>query len=178
MIRRFLQALQDHPLYSGATKFDFIEANMSYISANLVASWCREAKYGHHVVESRDSSPRGREGVWTGAYEKEAMAWKLRERLGNDTLCYALDMLNQTEQPASIERHKTMLTAQLRQYRMERVEPSDVTFGKYKYAYTGKTAGGEKDDMYMALVLGDYWGDIKRSEPAHRAWAQGHGFTL
>ena len=61
---------------------------------------------------------------------------------------------------------------------MERLDPQDLTFGTVKYAYTGKTAGGDKDDRVLALMIAKYWGRRKREDPQFIAWARQMGFRL
>lgn len=171
MIKNHLAKLQAHPRYGSAHKFAFIEANMSYIGADQVADWC----YPHQPlsVESRDPSPRGRVGVWTGPFEKEAYAWRLRDIVEEDALYFAADLIGE-----NAEKDKATLLSQMRKFRMERMEPKDVTFGKFKYAYSGKTSGGEKDDLVLSLMIAIHWGDRKRDEVQFRAWAKERGYRL
>ena len=61
---------------------------------------------------------------------------------------------------------------------MERLDPMDTAFGKYKYAYTGKTGGGEKDDLALALMIATYWGRRKRESENFRLWAKQMGYRL
>lgn len=171
MIKGHLQKLQAHPRYGQAHKFSFIEANMSYIGADQVADWCYP--FQPMSVESRDPSPRGRVGVWTGPYEKEAYAWRLRDIVEDDLLFFAADLIGE-----NVLRDKTNLISQMRKFRMERLEPNDVTFGKFKYAYSGKTSGGEKDDLVLSLMIAIHWGDRKRDDVQFRAWAKERGYRL
>ena len=76
------------------------------------------------------------------------------------------------------KRDKENFLKQLRQFRMERLDPNDMAFGKFKYAYTGKTAGGEKDDILLATMIATYWGRRKREEHQFRLWAKEMGFRL
>lgn len=173
MILNFMQSLTDHPRYRKAVKIPFIEANMSYIGADLIATWCRAMRFQPVMIESRDPTPRGRVGVWTGPYEKEAYAWTLRDAIENDTVHFAADLIG-----ANVERDKATLEAQLRGFRMERQEPADPAFGKFKYAYTGKTSGGTKDDILLGLMIATYWGRRKREEQEFRAWCHERGYRL
>ena len=173
MILSHMAAISEHPRYGSATKIVFIEANMSYIGADLVAKWCRSMAFQPVMIESRDPSPRGRVGVWTGPYEKETYAWTLRDIIEDDSLYFAADMIG-----GNLQRDKETFISQLRQYSMERLDPSDVAFGKFKYAYTGKTAGGEKDDILLAMMIATYWGRRKREEHQFRSWAREMGFRL
>jgi hypothetical protein len=174
MVHRHLTQLSQHPKYGkGAYKISFIEANMSYIGADLVAQWCRSMAYQPMIIESRDPTARGRVGVWTGPYEKEAYAWTLRDIVESDRLYFASDMVGD-----NIERDKQELISQLRQFRMERMDPLDSAFGKFKYAYTGKTGGGNKDDLALALMIAIYWGQRRREDPQFILWAKEQGFRL
>jgi hypothetical protein len=176
MVHRHLTKLSQHPKYGkGGTvyKISFIEANMSYIGADQVAQWCRTMAYQPMIIESRDPTARGRVGVWTGPYEKEAYAWTLRDIIESDRLYFAADMVGD-----NIERDKQALISQLRQFRMERMDPLDTAFGKFKYAYTGKTGGGNKDDLALALMIAIYWGQRRREDPQFILWAKEKGFRL
>jgi len=175
MILSHLTALSEHKRYQHAHKLVFIEANMSYIGADQVASWCRRMPFQPVMIESRDPSPRGRVGVWTGPYEKETYAWTLRDIIESDSLYFADDsnMIGNNK-----KRDKENFLKQLRQFRMERLDPNDMAFGKIKYAYTGKTAGGEKDDILLATMIATYWGRRKREEHQFRLWAKEMGFRL
>lgn len=171
MIRRHLQSLKEHPLYCNAHKVLFIEANMSYITADQVAEWCRE--YQPTIIESKDPKNRGRAGVWTGEYEKEAYAFLTRTIVEEDRLYFAADMVG-----ANPQRSIDNLLAQMRQYRMERHEPEDVAFGKYKFTFCGKTPGGEKDDQLLSWQILEYWSRLKREHPHFRDWAATLGYRL
>lgn len=173
MIKRHMRGLATDPRYMRAHKFIFIEANMSYIGADQVGSWCRAMEFQPAVIESRDSTARGRIGVWTGPYEKETYAWQLRDIIESDKLFFASGLIS-----ANADKDKETLISQLRQFRMERLDPRDVAFGKFKYAYTGKTAGGNKDDIALALMIATYWGRRKREELEFQRWAQMHGYRL
>lgn len=173
MILQHMTGLSQHPKYGKGYKLVFIEANMSYIGADQVAGWCRRVPFQPVIIESRDPSPRGRVGVWTGPYEKEAYAWTLRDVVESDSLYFAADMIG-----SNIERDKQTLISQLRQFRMERLDPLDTAFGKYKYAYTGKTGGGEKDDLALSLMIATYWGRRKREDQQFCLWAKQMGFRL
>lgn len=171
MVKTHLAKLQQHERYRKAHKLIFIEANMSYIGADQVAGWCRE--FEPVIIESRDPSPRGRVGVWTGPYEKESYAWKLRDQMEDDTVYFASDLVGE-----HVKRDKATFIAQLQKFRMERQEPKDLTFGKFKYAYTGKTGNGEKDDLAMAYMIANYWGGRKREDMQFRMWAKHQGYRL
>jgi len=171
MILGHLAAIAKHPRYGKAHKFSFIEANMSYIGADLVATWCRRMCNQPMTVESRDPTPRGRVGVWTGPYEKETYAWTLRDIVESECLCFAAEMIG-----SNIERDKAELIGQLRRFNMERMEPKDLVFGKWKYTYGAKSAGGGKDDLAMALMIAVYWGALKREDPQFLMWARQMGY--
>lgn len=173
MINNHLRKLSRDPRFCRAHKLISIEANMSYIGADQVANWCQADEFQPVIIESRDSSSRNRVGVWTGPYEKETYAWLLRDIVENDKLHFAADMIS-----ANADKNKETLISQLRQFRMERMDPKDVTFGKFKYAYTGKTAGGNKDDLVLALMIATYWGSRKREDVEFQQWAKANGYRL
>jgi hypothetical protein len=176
MVLGHMAKLSNHPKYGSSKyiyKLIFPEANMSYIGADQISNWCRRIEYQPVIVESRDPSPRARVGVWTGPYEKEAYAWMLRDLIETNSLYFAAELIGD-----NALKHKETLIAQLRQYRMERMDPSDPAFGKYKYAYTGKTAGGMKDDLALALMIATYWGCRKREDVQFALWAKEKGIRL
>jgi hypothetical protein len=158
-------------LYPRATKWVFIEANMSYIGADQVAGWC--LKFEKVVIESKDPSPRQRVGVWTGPAEKESYAWTLRDIVSDRSLFFASRLIGR-----NVDRDVGTLVEQLRAFRMERLEPSDPAFGKFKYAYTAKTPGGTKDDLVLALMIATHWGRRKRGQLETLAWADQCGIRL
>lgn len=158
MVRGHIRALKDHPVYGQAKLVVFIEANMSYISADWIADKIR-LETSNLIIESRDPSSRNRIGVWTANFEKEAYAWTLRSIVENDNLYFASQMIGE-----KLDKDIVELESQFRQFRMERREPADPGFDKFRYAYTGKTTGGTKDDLLLALMIATYWDKRKREE--------------
>ena len=70
------------------------------------------------------------------------------------------------------------LFAQLRNFRLERQDPANPAFGKYKYSFTGKTGGGQKDDLILALMIAMYWGQRKRENVTFQVLAHSKGIRL
>jgi hypothetical protein len=173
MIIEHLTKLQNHPQAVNAYKHIVIEANMSYISADEVAMWCRRKEFTNMIIESRDTTDRGRVGIWTGNYEKEAYAYTLREMIKQLNLFFSSHMFGR-----KVEEIKKQFIAQLRNFRLERLEPNDPGFGKYKYSFTGKTKGGLKDDLVLAAMMDCYWGQLKRENSQFMVWAQQYGIRL
>jgi hypothetical protein len=173
MVVSHLQTLEAMPQCKGAYKHIIIEANMSYISADLVATWCRRKQFTNMIIDSKDSTDRGRVGVWTGAYEKEAYSYMLRDQIKEMNLFFSSYLFGK-----EIEKAKREFMSQLRTFRLERQDPSDPSFGKYKYSFTGKTKGGNKDDMVLAVMMAIYWGTRKRENPQFITWAKQYGIRL
>jgi hypothetical protein len=173
MILRHLRQLRSNEIYRKAHFLIFIEANMSYISADCVANWCRRPEFGPVTIEARDNSPRGRVGVWTGPWEKESYSMMLREIIESGRLFMAHEFIC-----SNFEEHLKTLLLQFSAFRMERQEPMDAAFGKYRWAFTGKTSGGTKDDMVLALMIAVYWGRLKREDFTFMQWAHSMGIRL
>ena len=173
MIIAHITAVDNHPACHGAWKHIIIEANMSYISADEVASWCH--RLPRVMIESQDPANRQRRGVWTGPYEKESYAYSLREKVKDLNIGFCTQMIGE---PADIQKNKAMLIEQMRNFRMDRQEPNDPTFGKYKYAFTGKTKGGSKDDYVLTVMMLDYWGTRARERMEMQMWAKANGIRL
>lgn len=171
MIKEHLTWLEEVVMLKDAWKHIMIEANMSYISADQVASWCRQ--FQRVIVEERDTTGAGRCGVWTGPYEKEAYAWTLRDVIKQNSIRWSINMVGH-----NIDRDKKALIAQLKNFRLERQDPADPAFGKYKYSFTGKTGGGQKDDFVLALQILLYWAEVKRQETQFKLFAQRQGIKL
>ena len=172
MVRGHIRALKQHKIYGQAMLVIFIEANMSYISADWIAD-CIRQETANIWVESRDPTSRNRVGVWTLNFEKEAYAWTLRSILENDNLYFADQMIGE-----HLQKDKDQLESQFRQFRMERREPADPGFDKFCYAYTGKTSGGSKDDLLLGLMIATYWDKRKREEADFIEMCQSRGFRL
>jgi hypothetical protein len=175
MVCGFLDQIERLPTCRDAYKHIIIEANMSYISADEIASWCRRPCYTNMIIESRDSKRLGRSGVWTGPYEKEAYSYQLREQIKNLNLGFATLLVGQEDKK---EKNIEELIKQLRVFRLERSIPNDPGFGKYKYTFTGKTAGGQKDDRVLALMMAVYWAQRYRESEHTKIWARQHGVDM
>jgi hypothetical protein len=173
MIIGHLEAIQHHPMLKGAYKHVIIEANMSYISADEIASWCRRKQFTNMLIESRDPKGLGRVGIWTGPWEKESYAYTARDAIKELDVCFSTHMIGN-----NIEKDKKQLIAQLRNFRLDLQEPNDPSFGKYKYSFTGKTRGGQKDDRVLAMMMMMYWGDRKREDAAFLQIARQNGIRL
>lgn len=171
MIITHMTKLNENVHTKNAWKHVIIEANMSYISADQIAIWCRA--FPKVIIEHADTTNRHRCGIWTGSYEKEAYAYTLREHIKKLNVCISSHAIGD-----NLKRDRAALVAQLRVFRLERRSPVDPAFGKYLYAFTGKTAGGAKDDLILSLQMSMYWGTRVRSTHAFQLWAKDQGIRL
>lgn len=175
MIEEHLRALERHPMLKDAHKHIVIEANMSYISADEIAAICHRREFTNIIIESKDPKSLGRVGIWTGPYEKESYAYNLREKIKNLNICFSTHMMGT---PEHIATEKKELVTELRNFRMDRLEPKDVAFGKYKYTFSGKTRGGAKDDRVLCVMMMVHWGEMKRDNDTFKLLASHKGLLL
>jgi hypothetical protein len=171
MIEGHLRSLRCSKRYGNAYLLIFIEANMSFIQADAVAGWCQP--FGPLYIERQQPGDNERVGVWTGPYEKESYAFLLREVIEEDTIFFASEMIGRDPQ-----KQKDLLLTQLRKFHMEKRPPNDPAFGKFKYAFTGKTGGGSKDDLVLALMIAMYWGRRRREHKEFKRLCEEQGYRL
>lgn len=157
-----LRALRDSPLYRDAYIFIYVEINMSYIQADWLAKLIAKQKDLGQIemvsYEKDSASATPRYGVWTGPQQKEEYATHLAQLLRDGLIRYASYIVGANPE-------ETIQTAeeQLKTYRKEIQKPSNHTFGKYKFAYSGKSDGC-KDDLAMVFQMFPYWMNYKRSD--------------
>jgi hypothetical protein len=165
-----VRSLRQKKSYADAWIYVYIEANMSWLSADLVAGILQTF---HKVkVVSMDASKHQRYGVWTGNNEKENYAATIQKLLRDHTLFFAKDLIGE-----NLVRDLESLYRQLRVFRKETRAPADAAFGKWVTVWTGKSPN-QKDDLCMALQIWGYWMNVKRSEQDFVEWAQQHSVRI
>ncbi len=167
MILDHIAAIRAQTMYRNALIYLYIEANMSWITADYVAGLTR--RDGNIVVASHDSSKYQRYGVVTGAAEKENYAATLI-RLLMDNLLYLAERII----GAQVKEDVANLLNQFGLFRREVRAPVDVAHGKWIFSWTGKSPG-KKDDLILALMICIYWMERQLQTDEHREWARQFG---
>lgn len=172
MLKAHITALRDTPQYADAFIYVYIEANMSWISVDMIA----DVLLGHDtkqrtVVVQQDPGKNERFGVWTGPAEKENYAAGLQRVLVDNLLFFAENMVGGHQ-----ARDKQNLMQQLSVYRKEVKAPTEPIHGKYKTSFGGKSQG-QKDDLAMALQICLHWMCKTRTSSNFLSEARKHGWS-
>lgn len=167
------QAIRDHPIYGRSVIVLIIEANMSYIGADLVAGWLRRVDLRPVYILSRDPTPKARVGVWTGENEKVLYAAEMERVLANHTLRRAAELI---DHPRALPRWD-QLVQQMAMFRRTVKNPADEVFQSVKVAFSGK-GGGNADDLCLALQMALYWGNDVRRDTSFLQMAGAYGWNI
>jgi hypothetical protein len=173
MLQNHVLMLRAIPQYHKADIFLYIEANMSFISADEVCEMYirNDEKFGPVIPVSDRKEGDGRYGVWSGQYEKEAYARGLAYTMSDGNLDYCRHMAG-----AKIEATKMVLQDQMKNLRREAKTPQDMAFQQVKYVYTGKSSG-KRDDLCMALQIALHCMRKQRCNPKFLKWCHDKGYT-
>lgn len=152
MLDEHIMKLRTMPEYRDAVLWIYIEANMSFISADELGRHFEDNQhqFGRVVVARHDPKNLGRTGVWTGEKEKELYAKHLQKLLSDGLIRYAESFVTVTKNTAA--EAKAQLEEQIRNLRKEAKPVLEPGFDKVKYTYTAK-ANGVRDDASMALQI-------------------------
>lgn len=157
-----VRRIRADPRYNNALFVVFIEANMSWISADGL--WKKMLSFIPITVERADSSGQGRPGVITTDESKEVYARLLTLQLQERRLFLAEDIISAhnapTGSPSDVAKLLKTLEDQLSNFRKVKSVPKESAFGKVKETITGKSHG-RKDDLVMALGILLYWAQKK-----------------
>jgi len=153
MLENFILRTRSMRVYRDALIFIAIEANMSFITADMLAGFFQNPRFGRIEVLSLDPKKHQRPGVWTGENEKERYAESMERALANGTLCYARE---QAGDPAKWPLVKQEFQSQLGSFRREVDPAKDPMFGRNKITFTGKAGNGKKDDLVLATQIALY----------------------
>jgi hypothetical protein len=165
MLEKHLTRLREDARYQNAVIYVYIEANMSWVTANDIKKVVEQPRFYPVIVRSYDTSPEQKPGVHTGQPEKEMYSRDLQRALGDGQLCYADRFISDDPNV------KQELRSQMEVYRREvEVGPN----GKLKSNFTGKS-NGRKDDLCMVVQMLLYWSRLEResAEYVHAATANG-----
>lgn len=156
--------------YKRSIIFLYIEANMSWISADRLANCAQEVSKDIRIV-SRDRKGLNRPGVETTSLEKRLYTDAIRESLSSEALVYARDFICESDDKKISNQMK--LEEQLGQFR-EIVIPS--TDENVKNRPKIEFSGQGKDDTVFALGIALYNGRITREDPEYQKEAREQGW--
>lgn len=168
MIQTHLRKLRATETYRTAVIFMYIEANMSYITANQMRTIAEKPEFYPMHVETFDPTTEERAGVWTGEDEKHLYALEMKSVLLNGALWYASDFI--TSDP--INALKTEVREQMGHFRREfKMMPN----GKLKVTYTGKS-NNRKDDVCIVIQMLLHWSKETRESQTYMDAAAANGW--
>jgi hypothetical protein len=153
MVEKHLSDLRADPRYMYAVIYVYIEANLSWVTANDMARLCMQPRFYPVIVQSFDTSKDMRYGVWTGPAEKEMYTNEMKRALSDGAIAYADDFISSDREV------KSEVRSQLEVYRrsVKFTEGSE----KASVTYTGKSSG-RKDDLAIVLQMLLYWSRVVR----------------
>lgn len=171
MMKSHILMIRHTPPYTTAHIIIYLEANLSYLTADQCATVLSDPMFHPIHFESHDPKGFGRVGIITTQERKELGVAHVQRSLVANTLCYAdpFISLNGTKVKAELEQ-------QMRRYRMEKRIKDDI-FQKPKFTMTGK-GSGERDDMIMCLMLALYWSYKRRTDHHTVEAAHARGLAL
>ena len=106
---------------------------------------------------------------------KQSMAGTMQRSLADGQMCFAHDFI--TSSSPTVEKEiKAVFREQLSKYREELILPLDLSTGITRKVITGKSSGGQKDDLCIVVQIALYFSGKKRIEPAFRDIAQSRGW--
>lgn len=149
MIEAHYLALRESATYAHSRVHVYIEANMSFITADeIVKRLQMNPKLLHFLEFARyDPGKSDRYGVWTSPHSKKAYAVGMQRFI--PTLTFARELLSGA---GEAEKLRTKLVEQFKNFR-EEIDP--VQRGTSLFAtvrYTGKSAG-KCDDMVLSTQI-------------------------
>lgn len=157
MIETHLLKHRQDPRYANAMIYVYIEANLSWVTANDIAKLCLQPRFYPVQVMRYDPKPTQFYGVWTGASEKQMYVELTQKSLSSGQLCYAENFITAEPQTNLI---KAEIRSQLEMYR--RVVTFKEGDDQPKITYTGKSPG-RKDDLAIVVQMLMYWSRLLRS---------------
>ena len=138
-----------------------IEANYGgWCAAADIARVANRPEFGSVHVLSFDPDHKGRPGFYTGPNEKYMFHEVLGHSLIQGSLCYSSVMIGRDPVGDIAELEKQILAF----YKASK-PLKDPVFGAPAWVFTGKGAGGQKDDLCLALQMVIYFSlQTRRSE--------------
>lgn len=157
-------------IYPRSTIFLYIEANMSWISSDRLATCAAEVSRDIRIV-SRDRKGLNRPGVETTSLEKRLYTDAIREALSSEALVYARDFV--CESNTKKVGNQSKLEEQLSLFREIIIPSTDENVrNKPKIEFSGQG----KDDTVFALGIALYNGRITREDPEYQKEAREQGW--
>jgi hypothetical protein len=145
----FLASIRAVANYRSAVIFVNIEANYGgWSAAKDIARVANQPEFGAVQVLSFDPDHKGRPGFMTGAQEKYLFKQALERALVCGSLRLCDNMVG-----SSAKQDIATLYKQMEDYHVEIKPLKDPVFGKPAYMFTGKGAGGQKDDLCIVLQM-------------------------
>lgn len=148
----------------------YIEANLSWVTANDIANICLHKDNYPIQVMSYDPTKDQRFGVWTGKSEKEWYAREMKQALASGTLMYAEDFITAEPKAVAI---KGEIRDQLQLYR--RIVTYKDGDDQPTVTYSGK-GGGRKDDLAIVLQMLLWWSKLNRASHEYKEAAHHNGW--
>jgi hypothetical protein len=168
MIIKHLRKLRSIAQYANAVMFVYIEANLSWVTANTLAGVAQAGEFYPCIVKKYDPKNKGRFGVWTQEAEKEKMCHETKHVMADGALYYAEHFFSETA-PLTIQQE---IKAQLEVYRRN-IRLSDS--GKVTIEYTGKSTN-RKDDLAIVIQLLLYWSRYNRESTEYQQEKQSNSW--
>lgn len=157
-------------VYPRSTIFLYIEANMSWISADRMATCAIDVSRDIRIV-SRDRKGLNRPGVETTSLEKRLYTDAIREALSSEALVYARDFV--CESPEKKVANQAKFEEQLGLFREIVIPSTDENVrNRPKIEFSGQG----KDDTVFAAGIALYNGRITREDPDYQKEAREQGW--
>lgn len=167
LVMRHLASLRR--LYPRAVIFFYVEANMSWTTADRFATVAQTVDMGIRIV-SRDRKGLDRPGVETTDVEKRHYADFLCEALSSSALVYARDFVSD-----NLVQAQTKFEEQMHQFRRIIIPSSDDGVSKRpKVVYSGQL----KDDTIMAAGITGFHARITIETPEYQREAHDQGWNV
>lgn len=157
LMQRHLKQLKTK--YQRAVIFLYIEANMSYLTADRMAEAAKSVSSDIRIV-CRDSKGLGRPGVVTGENEKRLYTDAISEALSSEALVYAKDFIsdNTAQNQAKFEEQLQLFR------RVVKVSTDDNAFAKAKVTWSGLG----HDDTVMCVGIMLLFSRLTRQSPEYQ----------
>jgi len=157
MVYSNVMRLRTRPHFRNSLFVVFIEANSSWKEADRYGSRFMRPEFGAVYIESRDSSGKGRFGVWNTDAEKQNFADVIQYSFMSEAVTYAQDFNS-----VNGDKFKETFERQADVFRREFKALTNPVFQKPKEIITGK-GRDQKDDAIIAYGLClDGWRTLMR----------------
>lgn len=159
----FLGSIRSVECFRNAIMYISIEANYGgWCASKDIARVASQPEFGNVHVLSFDPDHKGRPGFWTGANEKYMFQQSLGQSLAQETLRYSSNMIGPNS-GADVE----AMEKQILSFYKASKPLKDPVFGTPAYIFTGKGAGGQKDDLCLVLQMVIYFSLVVRQSEGY-----------